>query len=132
MSVVCGETRLVDDGHFDTLLNPTLVVEVLSPSSEKYDAGEKFNHYQSIESLREYVLVSQVEPRVKRRFKKDNASDEWERQVASSIESSLELSSIKCRLSLAEVYSEVDFARVRQKLAAREASQQRRSGKMDE
>jgi Uma2 family endonuclease len=53
----CGKPILLD-GHQDTLLNPTLLVEVLSPSTEKYDRGRKFEHYQAIDSLKEYLLVS--------------------------------------------------------------------------
>lgn len=56
--VVCGEPQLAD-AHLDTLLNPTLIVEVLSPSTEATDRGRKFAHYRTIESLAEVVLVSQ-------------------------------------------------------------------------
>src|SRR5215467_426665 len=55
--ILCGEPR-VRDSYLDTLLNPTVLVEVLSPSTEAYDRGLKFEHYQSIDTLREYVLVS--------------------------------------------------------------------------
>jgi Uma2 family endonuclease len=55
---VCGEARF-EDSHMDTLLNPTVIVEVLSGSTEAYDRGEKFAHYRRLESLREYVLVAQ-------------------------------------------------------------------------
>ena len=62
---VCGEARFEDD-QVDTLLNPTLIVEVLSPSTEACDRGKKFDHYRRIDSLREYVLVSQDRVRVER------------------------------------------------------------------
>lgn len=58
VAVVCGEQRFGDDVN-DTLLNPAILFEVLSPSTEAYDRGRKFEHYRSIESLREYVLVTQ-------------------------------------------------------------------------
>ncbi len=63
VTVVCG-TPQFDDKEFDTLLNPTVIIEVLSPSTEKYDRGKKFEHYRSIPSLREYVLIAQDEMRV--------------------------------------------------------------------
>ena len=61
--VFCGEPQF-EDNVFDTLLNPILVVEVLSPSTEVYDSGEKFRHYQELASLQEYILVSQDRVRV--------------------------------------------------------------------
>lgn len=61
--IVCGEP-LFEDEHRDTIINPTLIVEVLSSTMEAYDRGEKFACYRQIESLREYVLVSQNQPRV--------------------------------------------------------------------
>src|SRR6266446_9871640 len=63
VSVVCGEQRFLDEEE-DVLLNPALVVEVLSDSTEGYDRGKKFEHYRQIPSLREYLLVSQTEPRI--------------------------------------------------------------------
>ncbi|MCG9129442.1 Uma2 family endonuclease, partial [Candidatus Poribacteria bacterium] len=56
--VVCEEPNF-EDNNFDTLLNPTVIVEVLSPSTETYDRNEKFTSYQTLESLQEYILVSQ-------------------------------------------------------------------------
>ena len=61
--VVCGQQAFEDDG-LDTLLNPIVIVEVLSPSTEAYDSGEKFRRYQQLASLREYVLVAQDSVRV--------------------------------------------------------------------
>ena len=62
--VVCGERRALKMILFDTLLNPTLIVEILSPSTETYDRGEKFEHYQQIASLKDYILISQDEVHV--------------------------------------------------------------------
>lgn len=56
--VVCGEPEFIDD-HFDTLINPTVIFEVLSDSTESYDRGAKFRHYRSLDSLQAYVLISQ-------------------------------------------------------------------------
>src|SRR5262249_30313647 len=63
--VVCGELQFEDE-HFDTLLNPLMIAEVLSDSTESYDRGKKFAHYRMIDSLQEYVLVSQTECRIER------------------------------------------------------------------
>jgi Uma2 family endonuclease len=60
--VVCGEIRFEDTDN-DTLLNPTVIIEVLSASTEAYDRGEKFAHYRRLESLQEYLLVAQVKSR---------------------------------------------------------------------
>jgi Uma2 family endonuclease len=70
---VCGEVRLEDE-HFDTLLNPMVIVEVLSESTEAYDRGEKFAHYRRLDSLREYVLVAQDKVRVEH-FRREG--EEW-------------------------------------------------------
>src|SRR6476661_5007696 len=63
VTVACGEPRFEDD-HVDTLLNPTVIVEVLSPSTEAYDRGEKFAHYRKLDTLSDYVLISQDKARV--------------------------------------------------------------------
>src|SRR3954469_2694994 len=63
ISVVCGGARFLDEQE-DTLLNPSVVVEVLSDSTEAYDRGKKFEHYRQIASCQEYLLVSQKEPRI--------------------------------------------------------------------
>lgn len=55
--VVCGKPLLKEDGYLDTLLNPTLIVEVLSPSTASYDRGQTFEHYRSLDSFQEYLLV---------------------------------------------------------------------------
>jgi Uma2 family endonuclease len=73
ISVVCVEQQF-EDAHFDTLLNPQLIIEVLSDSTESYDRGRKFAHYRNIDSLREYVLVSQNECRVERFSRQDDGN----------------------------------------------------------
>lgn len=117
-SVVYGETKLVDDGKMDTLLNPILIVEVLSSSTESYDRGSKFAHYQTIESLSEYILVSQTQPRIECFTKTESLSDEWIYRKADSLEATIEIVSIKSRLTLANVFANVDFDRARNKAGA--------------
>jgi Uma2 family endonuclease len=104
--VVCGEPRL-QDGHFDTLLNPTLIIEVLSPSTETYDRGKKFDHYKTLESLREYLLISS--DRIHADLFTRRSDDRWLLSSADGLESSLDLESIGCHLALVDLYEKVDL-----------------------
>lgn len=104
--VVCGEPRFQDE-HQDTLLNPTVIIEVLSPTTEAYDRGKKFQHYQSIESLAEYLLVSQSEPRVEQFLRQDD--NRWLLTTTTGLKAVLTLPSIQCELALAEVYEKIVF-----------------------
>ena len=72
--VVCGEPRFEDD-TFDTLLNPVVVIEVLSPSTAAFDRGEKFEHYKQLASLQEYILISQDSVRVEHYQRRRRAMD---------------------------------------------------------
>lgn len=105
--IVCGEPNFQDD-VFDTLLNPTLLVEVLSDSTEGYDRGKKFQHYRSIESLQEYVLVSQNEASIEKYVKRGDGF--WLLSEAVGIGAEIEFSSIECRIALDEVYDKIDFS----------------------
>lgn len=106
ISVVCGDAQFADE-VFDTLINPMVIIEVLSPSSERYDRGKKFQQYRNLPSLQEYVLVAQDSPRIERfRLQK---SEIWEFTDAKGLEASLELSSIGCTLALGEVYEQITF-----------------------
>ncbi len=102
--VACGERKLADSS-FDTLLNPTLIVEVISPSTEAYDRGQKFAHYRTIESLAEIVLVSQERVEVERFSRQPEGG--WLLLEANRLEESLALPSIGCELSLAAIYEGV-------------------------
>lgn len=102
--VVCEEPVFEDD-HLDTLLNPTLIVEVLSNSTELYDRGKKFGFYRTIESLKDYLLVAQDERRIEHYTKQ--ADGRWLLAEYSSQEDVIELESIQCRLALGEVYDKV-------------------------
>ncbi len=105
--VVCGEPKF-QDKVFDTLLNPTLLIEVLSESTESYDRGKKFQHYRSIESLQEYVLVSQDEARIEKYVKSGDGF--WMLSEAVGLDAGIEFASIECRVALAEVYDKIDFS----------------------
>jgi Uma2 family endonuclease len=100
--VARGERRFAEP---DTLLNPTLIIEVLSPSTEAYDRGKKFGHYRTIETLQEVVLVSQDRIEVERFSRQPNG--DWLLSEATRLEDHLPLPSIGCELSLAAVYERV-------------------------
>ena len=100
---MCGAPQF-EDAQVDTLLNPTLLIEVLSPSTEAYDRGKKFAHYRKIASLREYLLVAQDQPNIERYVRQ---GDVWILSEVLGIEASIVLESIECALSLREVYGKV-------------------------
>ena len=103
--VVCGEPQF-RDGREDTLLNPTVVVEVLSPSTEARDRGEKFLRYRQIESLTDYVLIAQNERRVEQFTKQ---SDGLWRLVETFDAGEVRLDSVGCTLALDDIYNKVKF-----------------------
>jgi Uma2 family endonuclease len=105
--VVCGKPQFQDD-VFDTLLNPVLIIEVLSETTEGYDRGKKFLNYRSIETLQEYVLVSQDEARIEKYVKR--ADGLWVLSDAVGLEAEIKFDSIDCLISLKEVYDKVDFS----------------------
>lgn len=106
VSVVCGKPEF-QDAVLDTLLNPVLLIEILSDSTESYDRGKKFQHYRSIESLQEYVLVSQNEARIEKYIRQGDGF--WVLSEAVGVDSSIMFESIDCPISLAEVYDKIDF-----------------------
>ncbi len=103
IAVICGKPQF-DDSHVDTLLNPTLLIEVLSPSTEAYDRGGKFAHYRKIPTLREYLLVSQEQAIIERYHRQ---GDVWILTEAEGLDATITLDSIECKLSLREVYDKV-------------------------
>jgi Uma2 family endonuclease len=106
VTVGCGKPEFLDSRE-DTLLNPTVLVEVLSPSTETRDRGWKLDHYWRLESLQEYVIVAQARPHVVR-YTRD-ADGEWRVKMFSNLSDGVELSSIDCKLTLAETYERVEF-----------------------
>jgi Uma2 family endonuclease len=103
---VCGEPKFLDD-ELDTLLNPTLIVEVMSPSTEGYDREGKFEHYRTLRSLKEYVLVAQDQVLVERRTRQGR---KWASTEYRNIEETLVLESIGCAIPLREIYAKVELA----------------------
>jgi Uma2 family endonuclease len=106
VGVVCEEPRFEDD-VFDTLLNPIVIVEVLSPSTEAYDRGEKFAYYRQITPLQEYILVSQDQIRIEHYYRQER---QWIFTDFEKRDEILLLPSIQCELPLQEIYERVTFS----------------------
>ena len=102
---VCGERRFEDE-YRDTLANPTVIFEVLSPSTEGYDRGKKFTLYRRLESLMEYVLVAQDEARVEHYTRQGH---DWLLHEAHSLDSTIHLPSLAVALPLAAIYEDIAF-----------------------
>ena len=108
-SVICGPLEIVDE-HGDMITNPTLIVEVLSDSTEAYDRGRKFAHYRTLPSFAEYVLVSQKEPLVEVFFRQGDGT--WQLTPVRGREAVVRLQSLGIELRLAEVYDRVEFPEI--------------------
>lgn len=107
LSALCGKPSFEKIGGVDTLTNPTLIVEVLSESTEAYDRGDKFTHYKSIPSFREYLLVAQHRPHTTQYVKQDDGS--WSYGEVNDLAARLHLASIDCVLELNDIYQDVTF-----------------------
>jgi Uma2 family endonuclease len=105
LSIICGPLQFADAD--DTVTNPSVLIEVLSPSTEAYDRGQKFLQYRQIPSLREYLLVSQHEPLLELFVRQDN--NLWSLREAAGLDARLEIPSLEIAVSLAEIYANVDF-----------------------
>lgn len=103
---LCGEPSFHQKRN-DTIINPILIVEVLSDSTEAKDRGEKFFAYQSLESLQEYVLISQHRAVAEQFIKQSDGS--WKYLATIGLESSVKLESINIDLSLQEIYQKITF-----------------------
>lgn len=106
VAVVCGPS-VFDTKDKNALTNPTVIVEVLSKNTEKYDRIEKFGYYKKIDSLITYVLISQRNVRVERYTRE---GIEWPVQILTSLDDTLELPAIGCRVFVREIYDKVDFS----------------------
>jgi Uma2 family endonuclease len=105
--VVCGAPQF-HDAYRDVLLNPTVIIEVLSPSTEAFDRGEKFWRYRTwLPTLSNYLLVSQALPLIEHYVRQ--ANDTWNLSTASTLEESVSLAPIACTLRLSEVYDRIHF-----------------------
>lgn len=104
--VVCGVPKFEDD-HRDTLLNPVVIIEVLSPSTENYDRGTKFEHYRTINSLSDYILVAQNKIHVEHYVRQSDRS--WLFSEFKSFEDKFQIESIGCELVVEAIYEKVEL-----------------------
>ena len=109
--VVCEEPKYYDENQV-LLLNPLLVVEVLSRSTGKYDRGEKFIHYKSADSFKEYVLIEQDVCQVETRFREE--PNVWRETKETNIENSIDLKSLGCSIALTDIYEHIVFKPIKQ------------------
>ncbi len=105
-TIVCGELKF-DDDQRDTVVNPTVIVEVLSDATEKYDRGRKANHYRQISTLKELVLVAQDQPHIERFTRQANG--DWLFHEEKELTARFELPSLGISVALAELYRNVPF-----------------------
>lgn len=105
VTIVRGEEKF-GDKHRDTLLNPNVIIEVLSDTTESYDRGRKFTHYRNLTSLKEYILVSQSIQKIERYFR--NEMGRWELDETFEDRRSLDLEAINCKLEIEAVYDKTD------------------------
>lgn len=103
--VICGEPQTLDQ-EFDTLLNPTVIIEVLSPSTELWDRGGKFARFQQLESTKDYILVNQHKVLVEHYARQGK---QWLLKPLSDLDDTLQIDSIGCVVSLRDIYAKVSF-----------------------
>lgn len=103
--IVCGQPQFTDDA-LDTLINPMVIIEVLSPSTERYDRGMKFQQYRTIPTLRDYILISQDDKHIEHYMRQDNG--QWVFEDALGLEAKLVITSVDCTLLLEDVYEKVE------------------------
>jgi Uma2 family endonuclease len=105
-TIICGPPRF-DDDHHDTIVNPVVIIEVLSPSTESYDRGRKFQAYRTITTLQEYLLISQTMRRVEH-FQRHNDLM-WLMREYTDLDQIIELTSVGCRILLPDLYEKVNL-----------------------
>ncbi len=103
--IYCGEPEF-EDMEFDTLINPVVIMEILSESTESYDRGKKFKIYQQISTLKEYILVSQYEYSVEQYIR---TNDIWQYKLYDKEDQSVKIEAVNCELHLSEIYLNVEF-----------------------
>jgi Uma2 family endonuclease len=106
-SVVCGKVELERFNGNDLLINPLIIYEVLSPSTEAYDRGDKFTYYKSIASLQEYLLIAQHRPHITHYAKQ--AGGVWSYDEVNDMDGSLQLRSVDVTIKLSDVYQDLEL-----------------------
>lgn len=107
LTALCGQPEIERMGGVDMLVNPALIVEVLSSSTEAFDRGDKFTYYKSIASFSEYILVAQHRPHVSQFVRQENGV--WSFMEFNDLAESVRCASVPCVLSLNEIYRDVVF-----------------------
>lgn len=107
LTALCGRPEVEQVDGLDLLVNPALIVEILSPSTEAFDRGDKFTFYKSIPNFSEYLLVAQHRPHVTRLVRGDEGL--WTHAEFNSLADVVQCASVPCRLALQEIYRDVDF-----------------------
>lgn len=106
ITILCGQPHFTDTVH-DTVTNPIVIIEILSPSTERYDRGLKFKNYRTISTLMDYILIAQDQPHIENYARQEDGR--WALQEAVGKEASLLITSIECVLRLEDIYEKVDF-----------------------
>jgi Uma2 family endonuclease len=119
LTIVCGDPIFHDEQQ-DVILNPTVIIEVLSPRTENYDRSTKLDRYQNIRSLTDYILISQNRPCVEH-YTRQKGKRQWLFTIETSPEAEIVIASIKCKLKLADIYNRVKFPSTKDLLAAVES-----------
>ena len=107
LTALCDKPQYVKVGGINALVNPSLIVEVLSASTEAYDRGDKFTHYKSIESFSEYLLVSQARPHITHFVRREKGI--WLHEEFNDLGDVVHLTSLDCELALDDVYTHVEL-----------------------
>lgn len=110
VTALCGEPQTESIGGIDALVNPALIVEILSNATEAYDRGDKFTHYKSIASFTEYLLIAQHRPHATHYAK--GADGAWSYEEVNGVDQTLRLATLECQLPLRDVYEGVEFPAV--------------------
>lgn len=106
ITIICGEAILADN-EFDNLLNPTVIIEVLSPSTEAFDRGDKFQYYRSIPSIQHYLLISQDKPRIEGYQRQKSGL--WTFKDAIGLDSNFKIEVLNFTLNLLDIYELITF-----------------------
>lgn len=118
LTALCDKPEIERFGGLDMLVNPTLIVEVLSPSTEAFDRGDKFTYYKSIASFSEYLLIAQHRPHVSQFIKQDNGI--WTFMEFNALTDTVQCESVPCVLALSEIYRDVTFESANEALSKRD------------
>jgi Uma2 family endonuclease len=106
VAIVCGEP-LFEDDHLDTLLNPSVIIEILSESTEHYDRGKKFENYRRLASLNDYLLIAQ--DTVSAEYYTRQKQDQWLFSEYKDMQKIIRMDSVACELLLKEIYEKIEF-----------------------